>query len=81
MTDVENVMLAAVSGRLNEERLRLGKSKAAFARDLNMTTEGWRNIGRGLSNFKVGVVARAAQAGVDIQYIVTGVRSINAPVP
>lgn len=72
-------MLVDVAGRLNEERLRLGKSKTAFAHDLNITTEGWRNIERGLSNFKVGVAVRAAQAGVDMQYVVTGVRSINPP--
>ncbi|MGN6451294.1 MAG: helix-turn-helix domain-containing protein [Brucella intermedia] len=77
--DLESTMLLDVAVRMAEERTRLGKSKAEFSRNLCLTQEGWRNIERGRSNFKIGVMVRAADAGVDVQYVVAGVRSLNPP--
>ncbi len=69
--------LADIGQRFSEERQRLGYTQASFARLLGLSRTGLVNIEAGKSDFKVGQLASAASAGVDIQYVVTGVRSKN----
>ena len=66
-----------IAERLLEERVRLGYNQSAFARLLGISRETLRLIELGSSVFKVDILASAAMAGVDIQYVVTGVRSTN----
>lgn len=66
-----------VGGRFAEERERLGYTQVAFARLLGLSVPGLRKIEAGQSEFKVNVLTAAASAGVDVQYVVTGVRSKN----
>lgn len=70
--------LEEIAERLVEERVRLGFSRAAFARLLSLSTEGLRLIEGGQSEFKVKVLVDAAATGVDVQYVLTGVKSLNA---
>ena len=69
--------LGDIGERVSEERVRLGYTQAAFARLLGLSRVGLRNIEAGESEFKVNVLAAAAGAGADVQYILTGVRSEN----
>lgn len=66
-----------IAGRFIEERERLGYNRAAFARLAGLTAEGLRVIESGKTVFKVDLLVAAASAGVDVQYVVTGVRSKN----
>lgn len=66
-----------IGARIAEERQRLGYTQAAFARLLDMSLPGLRKVEGGLSEFKVNLLVAAASAGVDVQYVVTGVRSPN----
>lgn len=63
--------------RFAEERERLSYSQAAFARLLGISRPGLMNIENGKSDFKVSQLIAAASAGIDVQYVVTGVRSKN----
>ncbi len=69
--------IAEVGFRLAEERDRLGYTRVAFARLLGLSTEGLRLIEQGKSDFKVNVLTSAASAGVDVQFVLTGVKSNN----
>lgn len=57
--------------------LFLRSRRYAFARLLGVSRETLRLIELGNSVFKVDILAAAAMAGIDIQYVVTGVRSTN----
>lgn len=72
------MQLDEIADRFAEERLRLQFNKAAFARLLSISTEGLRLIEAGQSEFKLSVLVHAAAVGVDVQYVITGVRSLNA---
>lgn len=71
------MQLDEIADRFAEERIRLGYNRVAFARLLGISTEGLRLIEAGQSEFKVTVLTSAASTGVDVQYILTGVRSQN----
>jgi transcriptional regulator with XRE-family HTH domain len=66
-----------VAARFTDERKRIGYNQSAFARLLGLSVPGLRNIEAGESEFKVNVLMAAAAAGVDVQYVLTGVRSSN----
>ncbi len=55
----------------------MGYTQVSFSRLLGLSRVGLRNIEAGSSEFKVNVLASAASAGVDVQYVLTGVRSQN----
>lgn len=74
------MQLDEIADRLAEERIKLGYNRVAFARLIGLSTEGLRLIESGQSEFKVTVLTSAASAGVDVQYVLTGVRSDNAKV-
>jgi len=67
-----------IAVRFTEERERLDFSLAGFARMLEVNRETLRKAEAGLSEFRSGLLARAALLGVDVQYVMTGIRSQNA---
>lgn len=76
-THAYSMDIAEVGIRLAEERERLGYTRVAFARLLGLSTEGLRLIEQGKSDFKVNVLTSAASSGVDVQFVLTGVKSNN----
>ncbi|QGM80696.1 ORF6C domain-containing protein [Otariodibacter oris] len=63
--------------RLVEERTRLGYSQASFAHQTEINRETLRLNELGRSGMSAEFLGRAAQLGVDIQYVITGIRSIT----
>ncbi|OOH87935.1 transcriptional regulator [Pasteurellaceae bacterium 15-036681] len=61
--------------RLIEERTRLGYSQANFAHQTEVNRETLRLNELGRSGISAEFLGRAAQLGVDVQYVITGVRS------
>lgn len=61
--------------RLVEERSRLGYSQANFAHQTEVSRETLRLNELGKSGISAEFLGRAAQLGVDVQYVVTGIRS------
>lgn len=61
--------------RLVEERCRLGYSQANFAHQTEVSRETLRLNELGKSGISAEFLGRAAQLGVDVQYVITGVRS------
>lgn len=64
--------------RLVEERARIGYSQADFARKLGVSRETLRRYEIGESGASVEFLAQTATLGVDVQYVLIGVRSANA---
>lgn len=63
--------------RFVEERERLGYSQSAFARLLGYSRSGVRNIEVAHSMMRAGALCGASRLGMDVQYVITGVRSEN----
>lgn len=63
--------------RLTEERERLGFSLRGFADQLGISLNGLRYYEQGQRKISTDFLAKAAGFGVDVQYILTGVRSGN----
>lgn len=63
--------------RLTEERARVGFSQADLARKLGISREGLRRYEMGLSEIGAEFLARASTMGIDVQYILCGLRSNN----
>lgn len=63
--------------RLVEERARLGYSQADFAHQTEVSREALRLNEIGKSGISAEFLAKAAQLGLDVQYVVTGVRVHN----
>lgn len=68
---------ADIAVRLVEERGRVGYSQADFARKTGISREGLRLYETGQRSINGEFLATAAGLGVDVQYILTGVRSTN----
>lgn len=68
---------ADIAVRFVEERARTGYSQADFARQLGVSRETLRRNETGESGFSAELLAKAAGFGVDVQYVLTGVRSQN----
>ncbi|WP_193603429.1 helix-turn-helix domain-containing protein [Agrobacterium sp. MS2] len=66
-----------IGARFAQERERLGYTASSFARLLNVTRVTLANVESGKNEFKSGVLVAAAAAGMDVQYVLTGVRSTN----
>lgn len=64
--------------RLVEERTRLGYSQANFAHQTEVNRETLRLNELGRSGISAEFLGRAAQLGIDVQYVITGIRSKNA---
>lgn len=69
------MLSAEISLRLTEERVRLGISQADMARRLGVTRETMRKWEAGLSAIGSEALSSAFQMGVDVQYVLTGVRA------
>lgn len=69
--------LQEVAVRLVEERARLGFSQNALAEKTGKSRQQYINYETGRSEMTVGFLFEIAQLGVDVQYIVTGVKSVN----
>lgn len=65
--------------RLTEERGRTGYSQADFARKTGISREGLRLYEMGQRSINGEFLSAAAELGMDVQYILTGVRSANLP--
>jgi len=63
--------------RLIEERSKRGYSQSGFARQLGVSHEGVRLYEMGQRGISAEFLAKAATLGLDVQYILTGVRSTN----
>lgn len=68
-------MSADISLRLTAERTRLGYSQADFARALRVTRETMRKWEAGLSMISAEALSASFAIGVDVQYVLTGIRS------
>lgn len=69
---------ADIAIRLVEERARIGYSQADFARKLGASRETLRRYEIGESGLSGEFLAQAAALGIDVQYVLTGVKSPNA---
>jgi hypothetical protein len=69
---------ADIAIRLVEERGRVGYSQADFSAKLGVSREGLRLYETGQRGVAGEFLAQAATLGVDVQYVLTGVRSANA---
>lgn len=76
-TDVNFCSLSA--GRMKEERVRLGLNQAESGGLCGVSREMWGKYERGDAVPGGEVLFSFAAAGADVQYILTGVRSINLP--
>jgi transcriptional regulator with XRE-family HTH domain len=68
---------ADIAIRLVEERARIRYTAADFARKVGITREGLRLYEAGQRGVSAEFLAEAASLGVDVQYVLTGVRSSN----
>ncbi|AKE69864.1 helix-turn-helix domain-containing protein [Pseudomonas aeruginosa] len=68
----------SIAIRLTEERARKGYSQADFARQLDVTREGLRLYEMGQRGVSAEFLAKAAGLGIDVQYVLTGIKSNNA---
>ncbi|HHQ4570186.1 TPA: helix-turn-helix domain-containing protein [Aeromonas veronii] len=73
-----NIDRADIATRLIEERAKTGYSQADFARQLELSREGLRLYEMGQRGLSAEFLAKAATLGVDVQYVLTGVKSQNA---
>jgi len=69
---------ADIAIRLTEERSRLGFSQRDFASKIGVSREGVRLYESGQREIGTSFLAQAATLGVDVQYVLLGVRSSNA---
>lgn len=60
-----------------EERGRAGYSRTALARELEISVETLRLNEIGQSGLNAEVLAKSATLGIDVQYVLTGIRSAN----
>ncbi|MFN7184498.1 MAG: helix-turn-helix domain-containing protein [Thermomonas haemolytica] len=69
---------ADIALRLVEERARIGYTQADLAKKTGMSREGLRLYETGQRSINGEFLAVAAGYGIDVQYVLTGVRSMNA---
>lgn len=67
----------AIAARLREERERVEQTSSSFAQELGISPDRLRQISSGRVTMNTEQLAQAARLGVDVQYVVTGVRSNN----
>lgn len=72
--------IVEISQRFKFEREKTGYNQASAARAFGISREALRNIENAQSDFKISILLSAASLGMDAQYILTGVRSDNAPI-
>jgi DNA-binding XRE family transcriptional regulator len=67
----------SIALRLTEERSRVGFTQADFARKLDITKEGLRLYENGQRGVPAEFLSKAMALGIDVQYVLSGVRSKN----
>lgn len=67
----------SIALRLTEERCRIGYTQADFARKMDVTKEGMRLYENGQRGVPGELLAKAIALGVDVQYVLSGVKSTN----
>jgi transcriptional regulator with XRE-family HTH domain len=72
---------SSFSARLKEERKRLGLNQADAAEKCGIKRETWSRYETGALTPGMEVMAAIALAGADVQYILTGVRSVAPKAP
>ena len=75
--EVMEIDRADIATRLIEERTRAGYSQADFARQLDMSREGLRLYEMGQRGISAEFLAKTASYGIDVQYVLIGIRSRN----
>jgi len=70
----KTVILIDVGARLRAERVSLGLNQEAFGEIGNVTRNSQSQYEKGDSPFNIEYLMRLAAAGVDIGYVVTGIR-------
>lgn len=68
---------ADIALRLVEERSRIGYSQRDFAEKLEVSAETLRRYEIGQSRLDAELLAKSAGYGIDVQYVLTGVKSSN----
>lgn len=68
---------ADIALRLVEERSRIGYSQRDFADKLGISAETLRRYEIGQSRLDAELLAKSAGYGIDVQYVLTGVKSVN----
>lgn len=71
------MQLIDIAHNLIDERERLGYSRKNFAAQVNKTDESVRLYETGKANMSAEFLAAAARLGVDVQFVLTGVKSEN----
>lgn len=71
----------SIGERLKEERLRLGFNQADFAALASTTKKSQIEYEKGATFPNAAYLAAVAQAGTDVQFVVTGIRSAVALMP
>ncbi|MGK8199541.1 ORF6C domain-containing protein [Burkholderia cepacia] len=74
---MNNIDRGEIAVRLVEERARIGYSQADFASKLDITREGLRLYETGQRGISGEFLAKAISLGIDVQYVLSGVRSPN----
>jgi len=69
---------ADIAIRFVEERAKIGYSQADLARKLGVSRETLRRYEIGESGMAVEFLAQTATLGIDVQYVLLGIRSANA---
>ena len=72
--------MSSISDRLKEERVRLGLSQTALAEIGEVVRKAQQNYESGLRTPNGDYFAKVAQVGVDVSYVITGIRS-STPEP
>lgn len=67
-----------IAERFVKERERLGYSQSSFARQLGITRDALRRPENALTDFKSTILSEASKLGMDVQYVLTGIRSETA---
>lgn len=78
---VDETFVIAVGARLREARNALGLDQAEVAALVGVTRVQWGRYERGIGVPGGEVLGRAAAAGIDILYVITGSREFAAPPP
>ncbi|WP_426139648.1 helix-turn-helix domain-containing protein [Pseudomonas sp. DWP3-1-2] len=73
--------MTGIGPRLKQERLRLKLSQSALGAIGGVETNAQGNYENGIRSPRADYLSRIAQAGIDVAFVVTGMRLSGAPTP
>ncbi|WP_175774003.1 helix-turn-helix domain-containing protein [Burkholderia multivorans] len=73
--------MGSIGARLREERLRIGLSQAEFAALGGLSNKAQLSYESGARSPDANYLAALAKIGVDVLYVITGERSVQATLP